>query len=140
MPAADADPLVFLRGLDLTWLDLVLPEGTIAELRALAAHAPRGGLAAVVSGPPGVGKTVVVRALAEQLRLDTWLVDCRLLVELRDESAAWRAHLARRDIERLAAIPVAGAEIERTLDRVVEEADDAEPDTARLLAALGASS
>ncbi len=224
MAAADADPLAFLRVRELTWLDLVLPDETITELQALASLAPRGGLAVVVAGPRGVGKTIAVRALAEQLRLDTRLVDCRLLVELHGESTAaslpdvlsvaerphavvlfhdaewlfepaaaeagavlvelarrrlpptvletrvpellqgtaelprvdisfpgeearaelwrrlaWRAHpLAELDIARLAALPIAGAEIEEALDRAVDDAGGAEPDTARLLAALSA--
>ncbi len=83
---AEADPLSFLRVRELTWLDLVLPEETLASLRELAALAPAGGLVAVVDGPPGVGKTIAVRTLAEQLRLDTWRVDCRVLVELHGES------------------------------------------------------
>ncbi len=223
MAAADADPLTFLRVRELTWLDLVLPDDTITELRALGSLATGGGLAVVVAGPRGVGKTIAVRALAEQLRLDTWLVDCRLLVELHGESTpaslpdvlsvaerphavvlfhdaewlfepaageagtrlvelarrrlpptvletrapellrstaglprvdipfpgeearaelwrrlAWRAHpLAELDVARLAAFPVAGAAIEQALDRAVDDAGGAEPDTARLLAVLG---
>jgi hypothetical protein len=221
---AEKDPLAFLRVRELTWLDLVLPDETLAELRALAASASGGGLVALVTGGAGVGKTIAVRTIAEQLRLDTWRVDCRLLVELRGDATdaalpellavgdrphavllfhdvewlfapaagsagkrlldlaparlpptvletgapellpealtglprvvipapdvaaraelwrrlAWRAHpLAVLDVERLAAIPAPGAQIERALDRVVDEAGGREPDTERLLAALG---
>jgi hypothetical protein len=82
MPAAETDPLSFLRVRELTWLDLVLPPDTLAALRSLAALAPTGALTAIVSGEAGVGKTIAVRTLAEELRLDTWRVDCRMLVEL----------------------------------------------------------
>ncbi len=79
--SASRDPLSFLRVRELTWHDLVLPRDVLDGLRRLCARAADGGLVAVVSGPPGVGKTVAVRACAEQLRLDTWRVDCGLLVE-----------------------------------------------------------
>jgi hypothetical protein len=71
---------------ELTWHDLVLPEETLAGLRGLCAAAPAGGLVAVVSGPAGVGKTVAAQTCAEQLRLDTWRVDCGLLVERHGEA------------------------------------------------------
>jgi hypothetical protein len=83
---SSADPLAFLRVRELTWHDLVLPKTTLAELRRLCALAPAGGLVAVVSGPPGVGKTVAVQTCSEQLRLDTWRVDCGLLVERHGEA------------------------------------------------------
>lgn len=82
------DPLAFMRVRELEWHDLVLPERTLAELRALAAQASAGGLVAVVGGEQGVGKTVAVRTCAEQLRLDTWRVDCRALVALHGAATA----------------------------------------------------
>jgi len=83
-----ADPLAFLRVRELTWHDLVLPEETLGRLRELCARAPAGGLVAVVSGARGVGKTVAVQTCAEQLRLDTWRVDCGILVERHGEATA----------------------------------------------------
>jgi hypothetical protein len=80
------DVVAFLRVRDLTWLDLVLPADCVAGLERIAAAAGAGGLLAAVSGPAGVGKTVSVRALAEQARLDTWQVDCRSLVEQHGEA------------------------------------------------------
>ena len=87
-PSTSGDPLSFLRVRELTWHDLVLPRDVLDGLRRLSAQAADGGLVAVVSGPPGVGKTVAVRACAEQLRLDTWRVDCALLVERHGEATA----------------------------------------------------
>jgi ATPase family protein associated with various cellular activities (AAA) len=84
-PPTRADPrdaLSFLRVRELTWHDLVLPDEVLSDLRGLAAEAATGGLRAIVSGESGVGKTMAVQTCAEQLRLDTWRVDCRLLVEL----------------------------------------------------------
>jgi len=88
MSRPERDPLAFLRVRELTWLDLVLPDDTVAALRSLAASAADGGLVAVIGGPAGAGKTIAAQTLAEQLRLDTWRLDCRLLVELRGEAAA----------------------------------------------------
>jgi hypothetical protein len=85
---AGEDILAFLRVRELTWFDLVLPHNTLAELQALAAGAADGGLVALVSGPAGVGKTIAVRKIAEQLRLDTSRVDCRLLTEHHGEAVA----------------------------------------------------
>jgi hypothetical protein len=82
------DVLAFLRVRELSWHDLVLPEDTIAVLRDFCSKAAEGGLVAVATGERGVGKTIAVQTCAEQLRLDTWRVDCRLLVERHGEDSA----------------------------------------------------
>lgn len=76
------DVLAFLPVRDVALDDLVVPGDVGEALRELCLRAPMGGVTALVSGPPGVGKTIAVRACAEQLRLDVWRVDCALLVRL----------------------------------------------------------
>ena len=75
-----------------TWSDLVLPRDTLDQVNALVARArhahvvyddwgmrralPRGqGAAALFSGPPGTGKTMVAGLIARELGLDLYQVD-----------------------------------------------------------------
>lgn len=81
-PGGPGDVLGFLAPVDRGLDDLVLAAAAVEGLRDLCLRAPMGGLAAVVTGPPGVGKTIATRACAGHLRLDTWLVDCAGLVRL----------------------------------------------------------
>ncbi len=80
-----------------SWADLVLADDVLAQVRGLAArvrHAhvvyeqwgyrskmPRGvGVAALFSGPPGTGKTMVAGLIAAELELDLYQVDLSKVV------------------------------------------------------------
>jgi SpoVK/Ycf46/Vps4 family AAA+-type ATPase len=80
-----------------TWSDLVLPSDTLDDVRALIgrvrhAHVvlerwgfrrclPRGsGVAALFSGPPGTGKTMVAGLLARELDLELYQIDLSRIV------------------------------------------------------------
>ncbi|HEY5921558.1 MAG TPA: ATP-binding protein [Kofleriaceae bacterium] len=80
-----------------TWDDLVLPPDTLEDVQALIArvkHAhqvyekwgfkskmPRGiGVAALFSGPPGTGKTMVAGLLAKELELELYQIDLSKVV------------------------------------------------------------
>ncbi len=78
------------------WTDLVVPADTRAELDALIArarfayrvleewgfarHVTGGGIAALFSGPPGTGKTMVAGLIARELGLDLYRVDLSQIV------------------------------------------------------------
>jgi hypothetical protein len=79
------------------WDDLILPQDTLDEVKAFAARAThtalvydrwgfreklqRGlGLAALFSGPPGTGKTMVAGLIAESLGLELYMVDLSQVV------------------------------------------------------------
>jgi hypothetical protein len=79
------------------WDDLVLPQDTLDDVRAFAARAQHAskvyegwgfrrklqkglGLAALFSGPPGTGKTMVAGLIAQRLELEIYMVDLSQVV------------------------------------------------------------
>jgi hypothetical protein len=80
----------------LGWTDLVLPEDTRVQIDLLLArvrhayrvleewgyqrHLPGSGVAALFSGPPGTGKTMVAGIIARELGLDLYRVDLSQVV------------------------------------------------------------
>jgi len=127
-----------------TWDDLVLAEDTAERIVSLVwqvRHAR--GVAAVFSGPPGTGKTMVAGLIARELGLDLYQVDLRRVVStwlgetennlsrlfdgakrnhallLFDEADALLGHLIKR-AEASGGVAIFTAHPHTTLDRALE--------------------
>ena len=94
--ARDLSPMAQRMAPLYTWNDLVLPPATIQVLREIADQAryrpmvldewgfdrklSRQGLTALFSGPPGVGKTMAVEVIGNDLNLDIYRIDLSQVV------------------------------------------------------------
>jgi hypothetical protein len=79
-PAGDFARLVEVKE-DAWWGSLAVSPDTERELRQLCMDVPLGGLICAFAGPDRQLKRDAVAVMANQLRLDVWLVDTKALVE-----------------------------------------------------------
>jgi hypothetical protein len=79
-PAGDFARLVEIKD-DAWWDSLAVSPETERELRQLCMDVPLGGLVCAFAGDDRQRKRDAVAVIANQLRLDVWLVDVRVLVE-----------------------------------------------------------